>query len=174
MAEKKIVTLAGERNVKALADRLIKEGAVEAPANRAAFEKQLLAVNPHLAEIGKLPQGTPVVVPKAPVLPATPAEANPMIHAAMDRARKVLADGEAILAAAAEAEKARLAAMDSPAARKVLADLQLRDPDLAKSLSTLRDAAKASAVKIDAAATVRSEAVREISRRLGAKIDPIR
>ena len=163
----KTTTLAGEASVAALAERLVKDGTVAKPADMAAFQKQLVAVNPHLADIAKLPPGTPVVVPKAPVLPPTPAEADPRVHDAMEQLRTLLAAGRAILADAAEAEKAKAAAATSDEVKKAVADVGARDAKLAQSLSSAVGAVKLDPTKIDAATKARATVLTGVAARLG-------
>ncbi len=61
----KIAELKGEKTVHTLAKHLLAEPSTDTPKTTLdEMEAALLNLNPHLAQIGDLPQGTPVIVPE--------------------------------------------------------------------------------------------------------------
>lgn len=67
-----IAFLKGEKTIADLVARIF-PGSSRAPAKRKLATEALTAVNPHLANLGSLPEGTKIVVP-ATALPHDPAE----------------------------------------------------------------------------------------------------
>ena len=67
----KIVELKGDQTLQALAKRLVKEKQSKLPSNELAAA--LLRLNPQLSDIGRLDNGTPILIP-----PLVPTEQSPI------------------------------------------------------------------------------------------------
>ena len=132
----------GERDLTELAQRLFGGGKAEA----ARAEEALLEHNPHLAELDKVDEGTPVVVPDVEGLTPTD-EAVPVAAAAVDAlaasVRDALDEVGARLEASAAAERARADESRNVAAAREVKKAAKESPGLASRLERVQAKADA-------------------------------
>jgi len=134
----RVITLKGENNISALADRLFIN---LTPQTRQMAESSLLKANPHLAGINAFKPGTVVQIPVVPGLKAKPSEGgkDPRDDL-LDGLQTAVADYRDHLASALEVKKRDIDAQMELLKQPEVAALLKKTPgaeELAKDLSEL-------------------------------------
>ena len=141
-----IAAFEGEKNVSALAKRLLAEPTADTPkATQAEMEAALLRLNPQLSKIGDLDKGTPIVVPDNFAL--DPAESTPpagsLAAELLQQAEAALANLRATLKARSDEFTAQANQVQTWLKSQQAKDLVKEAPELKETFSAAASAAKA-------------------------------
>jgi hypothetical protein len=139
----RIATTKGESSIEQVIDRLIPPD--DKTTDRAQFRDQLLRANPHLADVGKLPPGTPILV--NPPVAETP---DARLESAFALAQQTLADTVAEIESALARDAAEIANRRALLESSLVVTVARENPELAtkreETLARLTQAEEESAV----------------------------
>ena len=158
----------GETNLADLTSRLFDIKGQGAAATAKRSEAALLAANPQLADLSRVPAGTLIVIPELPDIPpvrtAQAAGIGAELGAQLTAALKELS--EAIARSAASDDQAA-ATTNELLKNRELKDFAARSPGFGEQLAKITEAAKGQVKETKAATAAAKEALAELQLALG-------
>ena len=127
----------------------------------------LLAANPHLKDLSKVPPGTIIMIPELPDNPAVRAPQSAGIGEELDSQLKTaLKESAANISRSAATDEAAVNAILEALKNRELREFAAQTPELKEQLEKIGEEAKASLKDIKAAATVEKEALAQLEEAL--------
>lgn len=164
----KFAVLKGEKDIADLATRLFEikgRGSAEASKTAAAA---LIAANPHLKDLAKVPEGTLVVVPS---LPGTPPPKTTQTTSGdsqfSEQAKLMLKELSAAFARSADSEEKAIAAATELLKSKEVKDFASQLPDAQDQVDKLNEALKNQLKDLKASTATQKDALTQLQSSLG-------
>lgn len=127
----------------------------------------LLAANPHLKDLSKVPPGTIIVIPDLPDNPSVRAPQTAGVGAELeDHLKLAVKESSAVIGRSAVNSEAAVNATLEALKNRELRDFAAQTPELTEQLDKIGEAAKASLKDAKAAAAVEKEALAQLEEAL--------
>ena len=164
----KFAVLKGEKDVADLAARLFEiKGRGSAEASKKA-EAALIAANPHLKNLGKLPEGTLVVVPNLPGNPpARSAQASGGGSEFSEQAKLLLKELTTAMARSADDEEKAITVATELLKSKEVKEFAAQLPDAQDQIEKLNEALKNQLKDLKTSTATQKEALAQLQNSLG-------
>jgi hypothetical protein len=161
----------GEKDVAEITTRLFDIKGKGAAETAKRTQAALLAANPHLTDLSKVPAGTIIVIPDLPDNPSVRAPQTAGVGTELDSHLKIAVkeSADVIGRSMVTSETAVNATLEALKNRE-LRDFAAQTPELKEQLDRIAEAAKASLKDAKAAATLEKEALAQLEEALG-KLD---
>lgn len=157
----------GEKDVAEITTRLFDIKGKGAAETAKRTEAALLAANPHLSDLTKVPAGTIIVIPDLPDNPAVRAPQTAGIGAELgDHLKVAVNESTDVIGRSADSGEASVTATIEALKNRELRDFAAQSPELKEQLDKLGETAKASLKDVKAAATAQKEALAQLEEAL--------